>query len=133
MKSRPDKNSTTAAVAGFQGPMGSIPLPEGVVLRSDEERVIWAQFTRARTRADWRDMDLLLLAKVVRLEADIRKHQTTRAGGESSRHDNPQPAAVSGGYFGAAADGDNPLYVAEPDCHRPAHTQRRGPDRGQVL
>jgi hypothetical protein len=70
MKSRPDKNSTTAAVAGFQGPMGSIPLPEGVVLRSDEERVIWEQFTRARARADWRDMDLLLLAKVVRLEAD---------------------------------------------------------------
>ena len=76
MKSRPDKNSTTAAVAGFQGPMGSIPLPEGVVLRSDGERVIWEQFTRARVRADWRDMDLLLLAKVVRLEADIRQHQT---------------------------------------------------------
>ena len=76
MKSRPDKNSTTAAVAGFQGPMGNIALPEGVLLRSDEERVIWAQFTRARTRADWRDMDLLLLAKVVRLEADIRQHQT---------------------------------------------------------
>ena len=48
MKSRSDKNSTTAAVAGFQGPMGSVPLPEGVLLRSDEERVIWGQFTRAR-------------------------------------------------------------------------------------
>ena len=70
MKSRPDKNSTTAAVAGFQGPMGSVPLPEGVLLRSDEERVIWGQFTRARAREDWRDMDLLLLAKVVRMEAD---------------------------------------------------------------
>ena len=69
MKSRPDKNSTTAAVAGFQGSMGSVPLPEGVLLRSDEERVIWGQFTRARAREDWRDMDLLLLAKVVRLEA----------------------------------------------------------------
>ena len=77
METRTDKNSTTAAVAGFQGPMGNIPPPEGVMLRSDEERVIWAQFTRARSRADWRDMDLLLLAKVVRLEADIRKHQTT--------------------------------------------------------
>ena len=76
MKSRPDKNSTTAAVAGFQGPMGNIPPPEGVLLRSDEERVIWRQFSRARSREDWRDMDLLLLAKIVRLEADIRKHQT---------------------------------------------------------
>ena len=69
MKSRTDKNSTTAAVAGFQGPMGSVPLPEGITLRSDEEHVIWGQFTRARAREDWRDMDLLLLAKVVRLEA----------------------------------------------------------------
>ena len=50
METRTDKNSTTAAVAGFQGPMGSIPMPEGIVLRSDEERVIWEQFTRARTR-----------------------------------------------------------------------------------
>jgi hypothetical protein len=76
MKSRPDKNSTTAAVAGFQGPMDSVPLPEGITLRSDEEHVIWCQFTRARAREDWRDMDLLLLAKVVRMEADIRAQQT---------------------------------------------------------
>ena len=75
MKSRSDKNSTTAAVAGFQGSMGNIPLPEGVTLRSDEEHVIWGQFTRARAREDWRDMDLLLLAKVVRMEADIRQCQ----------------------------------------------------------
>ena len=85
MKSRPDKNSTTAAVAGFQGPMGSIPLPEGVVLRSDGERVIWEQFTRARVRADWRDMDLLLLAKVVRLEADIRTPTPDSFGHRPSR------------------------------------------------
>ena len=50
MKSRSDKNSTTTAVAGFQGSMGSVPLPEGITLRSDEEHVIWGQFTRARTR-----------------------------------------------------------------------------------
>jgi hypothetical protein len=76
MKRRPDKNSTTAAVAGFQGAIDPIPLPEGITLRSDEEHVIWGQFTRARAREGWRDMDLLLLAKVVRMEADIRKHQT---------------------------------------------------------
>ena len=76
MKRRSDKNSTTAAVAGFQGAIDPIPMPEGVTLRSDEEHIIWGQFTRARARDDWRDMDLLLLAKVVRMEADIRKHQT---------------------------------------------------------
>lgn len=44
-------------------------------MRSDEERVIWGQFTRARAKDDWRDMDLILLGKVVRLEAEIRKLQ----------------------------------------------------------
>ena len=75
MKRRSDKNSVTAAVDGFQGAIQSVPLPDGVELRSDEEVVIWEQFTRARAREDWRDMDLLLLAKVVRMEADIRRHQ----------------------------------------------------------
>jgi len=76
-KKRSDKNSVTAALGGFQGAIESVPLPQGVELRSDEEHVIWDQFTRARAREDWRDMDLLLLAKVVRMEADIRKHQET--------------------------------------------------------
>ena len=71
-KKRSDKNSVTAALGGFRGAMNSVPVPEGVELRSEEERVIWGQFTRARPREDWRDMDLLLLAKVVRMEADIR-------------------------------------------------------------
>ena len=70
-----DKNSVSAAVEGFSGAMQSVPPPEGVVLRTDEEVIIWDQFTRARAREDWRDMDLILLAKVVRMEADIRKHQ----------------------------------------------------------
>ncbi|MDG1313913.1 MAG: hypothetical protein P8P29_00120 [Flavobacteriaceae bacterium] len=76
-KKRSDKNSVTAALGGFQGAIDGVPLPQGVELRSDEEHVIWDQFTRARAREDWRDMDLLLLAKVVRMEADIRKHQDT--------------------------------------------------------
>ena len=75
-KKRSDKNSVTAALGGFQGAIESVPLPQGVELRSDEEHVIWEQFTRARAREDWRDMDLLLLAKVVRMEADIRSYQS---------------------------------------------------------
>jgi|TARA_R110000744_G_scaffold144996_1_gene257151 hypothetical protein len=74
-KKRADKNSVTAALIGFKGAMSGVPLPQGVDLRSDEEMVIWDQFTRARAREDWRDMDLLLLAKVVRMEADIRNYQ----------------------------------------------------------
>lgn len=53
------------------------PLPDGVELRNDDELIIWAQFTRARANDGWRDFDLLLVAKAVRLEADIRKHQKT--------------------------------------------------------
>ncbi len=52
-----------------------IPLPDGVILRDEAEMIIWGQFTRARARHDWRDFDLLLVAKAVRVEADIRKHQ----------------------------------------------------------
>lgn len=54
-----------------------IALPPGVILRGDDEMVIWRQFTRARARDGWRDFDLLIVAKAVRLEADIRKHQKT--------------------------------------------------------
>ena len=74
-KKRSDKNSVTAALGGFKGAIESVPLPQGVELRSEDEMVIWGQSTRARAREDWRDMDLLLLAKVVRMEADIRQHQ----------------------------------------------------------
>lgn len=70
-----DRNSTSGAVQGFSGAMASVAIPEGIELRSDEEVVIWEQFTRARAREDWRDMDLILLAKVVKMEADIRKFQ----------------------------------------------------------
>jgi hypothetical protein len=74
-KKRSDSNSTTAALAGFAGAMDKVAVPEGVQLRSDEEHTIWEQFTRARSKEDWRDLDLILLAKVVRMEADIREQQ----------------------------------------------------------
>ena len=73
MKKRSDKNSATSAVPGFVGAIDDgIPLPAGVELRSEAELIIWHQFTRARERSDWRDMDLILLVKIVKMEADIR-------------------------------------------------------------
>jgi hypothetical protein len=77
MKTRSDKNSVTAALGSFKGAIAAVPVPEGVELRTDDERIIWDQFTRARAREDWRDLDLLLLAKIVRMEADIRRYQHT--------------------------------------------------------
>ena len=75
-KHRTDKSSTTAAVQSFAGVMSDVPLPDGIELRSDLERTIWHQFSRARAREDWCDMGLIWLAKIVRMEADIRTAQT---------------------------------------------------------
>ena len=66
----------TSAVAGFVGAINNrIPLPAGVELRSEAELIIWHQLTRARVRSDWRNGDLNLLAKIVKMEADIRAAQ----------------------------------------------------------
>ena len=72
-KRRERADSTEAQVRNLNG--REIPQPPGVELRSEEENIIWSQFTRARAYSDWREFDLVLLAKVVRLEADIRKYQ----------------------------------------------------------
>ena len=70
---RADETQTSRKVDAFQKAGEVISPPPGVHLRSDEERTIWDQFTRARAKDDWRDMDLILLGKVVRLEAELRK------------------------------------------------------------
>ena len=72
---RPGKNSIHQVVKLASELSEQVALPEGVSLRDDAEMVIWGQFTRARTREGWRDFDLLIVAKSVRLEADIREYQ----------------------------------------------------------
>ena len=63
-------------MVGFVGAINDrIPLPAGVKLRGEAELIIWHQLTRARVRSDWRDMDLILLAKIVKMEAEIRAAQ----------------------------------------------------------
>lgn len=68
-------DSVQAAAKVLQSAEKEIQLPEGVEFRSDEEIVIWKQFTRARAKDAWRDFDLVLLSKSVKIEADIRKYQ----------------------------------------------------------
>lgn len=72
---RQRSDSVAAAVKTMAATSVEILPPDGVILRTEEEMVIWRQFVKARALGDWRDMDLLLLAKVVRVEADIRKYQ----------------------------------------------------------
>lgn len=69
------KNSAANVVQLVSEMSEKIALPAGVILRTEAEMVIWEQFTRARAREGWRDFDLLIVAKAVRLEADIRKYQ----------------------------------------------------------
>jgi hypothetical protein len=49
--------------------------PKGITLDSEAEETIWEQFTSTRSPDSWRDFDLVLLAKTVKIEARIRKHQ----------------------------------------------------------
>lgn len=77
MARKPRSDSATALIDAFENANKSIPLPDGVILRDESEKIIWDQFCKARARSAWRDFDLVILAKVVRLEADIRKHQET--------------------------------------------------------
>lgn len=74
-KARTD--SINGDIEAFQNAQEKIALPEGVILRDKQEQVIWDQFTKTRAKSAWRDFDLVLLAKAVRLEADIRKIQLT--------------------------------------------------------
>ena len=70
------RNSALTLVSVIAGAVSDdVAIPEGVILRSEDEMVIWRQFTRIRRAKDWRDFDLLLVAKAVRAESDIRKHQ----------------------------------------------------------
>ena len=74
-KTRLDKNSITQTVSGFQGSIASVNIPEGVSLSTKAEVILWEQLTRVRSVEDWRDVDLLIVAKIVKTEVDIRKHQ----------------------------------------------------------
>jgi hypothetical protein len=53
----------------------SVALPRGITLDNEQEEIIWEQFTATRSPDSWRDFDLVLLAKIVKIEARIRKHQ----------------------------------------------------------
>ena len=74
------KNSAANVVRLVSELSEKIALPAGVILRDEYEMVIWEQFTHARAREGWRDFDLLIVAKAVRLESDIRKYQQTLDG-----------------------------------------------------
>ena len=54
-----------------------IEKPAGISFDHPEEEIIWQQFTAARSADNWREFDLLVLAKMVVLEFEIRRHFKT--------------------------------------------------------
>lgn len=72
-KARSD--SAAGAVNVFSEISSTVNAPLGVTLDDNEEKIIWEQFTKTRAPDAWRDFDLVLLSKVVKLESRIRKHQ----------------------------------------------------------
>ena len=62
-------------VARFSGAIyDAILPPAGVELRSVKEHLILSQFISACVKEDWWN-DLILLAKIVKMKADIRNAQ----------------------------------------------------------
>lgn len=53
----------------------TVPLPPNVKLRDEYEEMLWDQFTSVRMSHDWTPLDLTLIGRLVRLEADIERHQ----------------------------------------------------------
>jgi hypothetical protein len=84
-------NSTINVVKLVSELSEAVAVPEGVELHEDE-LVIWGQFTRARAHDGWRDFDLLLVAKAVQIEADVRKYKKSlKDGGPIIKNDRGTP------------------------------------------
>ena len=66
------KKSVISSVVGFAGVIDHIIIPfAGAELRSEKEHLIWNHFTCVCAKEDWCDMDLILLVKILKKEADI--------------------------------------------------------------
>ena len=76
-KTRPDKNSVTAQLAGFKGAMEIVPLPQGCELTTDFQQIMYNVITRTRAREEWRDLDLVSVHQMVILLSNIREARLT--------------------------------------------------------
>jgi hypothetical protein len=49
-----------------------LQVPEGYTIRTEAGRAMWNRLLKLRTSADWREFDLILLAKLVSFEEEIQ-------------------------------------------------------------
>lgn len=73
-KTRTD--STDSKVTARKNADSVIEPPEGVTLDNEQEEILWRQFTRSRAIEDWREIDLVMVVKAVKIETNIREHQS---------------------------------------------------------
>ena len=72
-KQRLGKNSPIAEYMAVNHSLEWIDPPAGVNLRSDADRLTWAQWSMSRMASDWTVSDLCQLGKVIKIEVDIRE------------------------------------------------------------
>ena len=70
---RESSSGVDARVKGFASENELIDPPIGVEFSSESEWTLWRQYTLVRDGSDWRDTDLLMLAKIVGYELEIRE------------------------------------------------------------
>jgi hypothetical protein len=74
MKTSRGKGTNSASFLIALAAENPVEIPKNVELTAEEAQ-LWPQFASARARVDWREFDLILLAKIVKLEAVNRKDQ----------------------------------------------------------
>jgi len=66
-------NSVNSQVKANMDSDSGIPVPVGYSFSSEVDLAVWSHYTSLRLASDWRDTDLLALAKCVVYEKDIRE------------------------------------------------------------
>ena len=66
-------NSPNAQIKANQNAGKDIPVPDSYSFDSELDMSVWRQYTSLRLASDWRDADLLAVAKCVVYERDIRE------------------------------------------------------------
>jgi len=68
-------DSISDDVKSFAQAGDTVQLPAGITLDDEVERIVWSQMTATRSKDSWREFDLVLLSKIVKIEARLRKYQ----------------------------------------------------------
>jgi len=66
-------NSVQGEIDAAQAEDYILPLPQGVNLCTEEELILWVQYTGARAPDAWRELELLMVGRLVKIEMHLRE------------------------------------------------------------